>query len=123
MVLSFTPATERLEAERNGGFDALLAEVQQSAEGAEQLSSARKWLGEQFYSGSDATLTSLRLALGLSQTQLGERCGLEQPHISRYESGKIAPGIDIAARLAAALGVSLDEFYQAWSNTSQVAKG
>ncbi|CQR32469.1 putative lambda repressor [Thiomonas arsenitoxydans] len=99
-------------------FDQLLDELDQNADSAAQLQEGRKWVAENFYQDRP-TLASLRLAAGLSQRQLGEKCGWEQPHVSRYESGKHEPTLTVAMTLAAALGVGLDRFAEAWSNTRQ----
>jgi transcriptional regulator with XRE-family HTH domain len=48
-------------------------------------------------------------ALGLTQAVLAERAGVHVRQIRRYESGEQQPVLVVAARLAAALDVSLDE--------------
>ncbi|MEY3881517.1 MAG: hypothetical protein RIQ94_2313 [Pseudomonadota bacterium] len=97
-------------------FDKLIKSLEANSESANQLSQARKWVSEAFYDDKP-TLASLRLSAGLSQTQLGQACGIEQPHVSRYESGKHEPSISIAAQMAKALGVNLELFLEAWSNS------
>lgn len=55
--------------------------------------------------------TRLRLAreaAGLEQTELAERIGVARNTVSRYELGLSDPKLGIAARWAAATGVSLD---------------
>lgn len=44
----------------------------------------------------------------MSQRELGRRAGVATSHISRTLRGESTPTVDIAARLAAALDVSLD---------------
>lgn len=51
---------------------------------------------------------SARIALGLSQTGLGQRCGRTQQGIAKIEKGEAAPS-DMRT-LAAALGLTLGEF-------------
>lgn len=59
-------------------------------------------------------LRSAREAAELSQSALAERVGLASNHIARLESGdKLAPRFETVAKLAAALGLSLDEIAQA----------
>jgi ribosome-binding protein aMBF1 (putative translation factor) len=113
-------ALQAPEASRKSfsAFDQLLEELEQNADSAPQLQEGRKWVAENFYQDRP-TLASLRLAAGLSQRQLGEKCGWEQPHVSRYESGKHEPSLTVAVTLADALGVGLDRFAEAWSNTRQ----
>lgn len=54
----------------------------------------------------------LREAKGLSQSQLEERIGREENYITRVETGRIdTPPIDVTAKIARALGVSLSDLY------------
>lgn len=99
---------------KHSEFEDLAAEIDNDASLRLGVESARRWVADSFY--AVPTLASLRLKAGLSQKELGERCNLQQEHISRYESGRIEPKIGVASTLAAALGVSLDEFTQAWNN-------
>jgi len=92
--------------------------AQQDADTQREIGEASKWVADTFYS-DQYTLASLRLRAGMTQRFLAEKCGLEQPHISRYESGRIEPGLVHAKKLAFALGVSLDEFAIAFENSSQ----
>lgn len=48
-----------------------------------------------------------RIVLGLSQTELAERCGMKQPQISRIEGGGTVPTIPLLRRLARALDADL----------------
>lgn len=114
--LAFPPAPGPATFE--SGFDTLVAEMEADPAQARLLADGRRWVGQQFYG---LTLAGLRLAAGLSQRQLAEACGagIEQPHISRYESGRVEPGLNVAARLASAMGVGLDVLHAAWTNTLQ----
>jgi len=56
--------------------------------------------------GERITLT--RKQLKLSQEDLAKRIGTSAPIVGRYEREEIKPSIDVAAKLADALGVSLD---------------
>jgi transcriptional regulator with XRE-family HTH domain len=49
-----------------------------------------------------------REALGLSHTQLATLAGFDKRSIGRYEQGLVEPSLQAAARLAVALGQSLD---------------
>lgn len=55
-------------------------------------------------------LKRLRLAAGLSQAELAESSGVPRGYIADLEQGRREPGWEVALKLAAALGVSLDEF-------------
>jgi transcriptional regulator with XRE-family HTH domain len=48
-----------------------------------------------------------RTALGLSQAELAQRCGMKQPQISRIEGGGTVPTIPLLRRLAQALDAEL----------------
>ncbi|POM25544.1 anaerobic benzoate catabolism transcriptional regulator [Actinomadura rubteroloni] len=49
-----------------------------------------------------------REELGLSQSQLGERAGLQQPAVARFEAGGTMPTIPMLERLAEALEMRLN---------------
>jgi len=49
-----------------------------------------------------------RKAKGFSQQNLAERIGAHLTHINRVETGKCSPSIDLVAKIANALGVSVD---------------
>lgn len=54
-----------------------------------------------------AAVRRRREELGLTQTELGERAGLKQPAVARFEAGGTMPTIPMLERLAAALELSL----------------
>ena len=57
-------------------------------------------------------LRTLREAKGLSQSQLEERIGKEENYITRVETGRIdTPPIEVTAKIARALDVSLSDLY------------
>jgi DNA-binding Xre family transcriptional regulator len=61
-----------------------------------------------------APLAALRLRHGLTQKALCDASGLPQPHLSRLENGRVTnPDAATLERLAAALGVSMDEVMKA----------
>ena len=53
-------------------------------------------------------IAELRKERGLTQTQLAERCGLQQAHIARIEAGRYSVGLDTLALIAEALGRKID---------------
>lgn len=55
-----------------------------------------------------ARVRDLRKARGWSQAVLAERSGVSLNHVSLIEQAKRVPGIDVALRLASALGITLD---------------
>jgi transcriptional regulator with XRE-family HTH domain len=50
-------------------------------------------------------LREVRLARGMSQSELARQAAVTTNYVSRLEGGGAAPGIDLVARLALALGV------------------
>lgn len=69
--------------------------------------------------GFGAHMQALRKAAGLSQIQLANRSGLPIDNVRNWEQGRATPRIDSAAKLAAALGVSLDELAKGVSEGSE----
>jgi len=93
-------------------FDRLASEVATEAQAGAVVVRGREWVARTFGSGD---LASLRLAAGLSQSELAVLCDIEQPHVSRYESGRHEPLVSTACKMARALGVSLDALVNAWN--------
>lgn len=60
----------------------------------------------------------LRIAAGLSQTEVADAGGLEQSRISEIERDKYLPGLDLAVRLAKGLGVTLTDIVARWEGTA-----
>lgn len=58
--------------------------------------------------GFPARLREAREALGWSQAKLARNAGIDKRSAGRYELGLVAPSIQVAAKLATALGKSLD---------------
>ena len=54
------------------------------------------------------TLQELRKAAGLSQVELAQRSDTAIDTLRKWEQGRNLPNIEAAARLAKALGISLD---------------
>src|SRR4051812_39079361 len=54
-------------------------------------------------------LRSVRATRGLTQAELGRLAGLTPTYISRLEGGGAAPGIDLVAKLAKALGTTVPD--------------
>jgi transcriptional regulator with XRE-family HTH domain len=56
-----------------------------------------------------ANLSYMRQREGMTQAELAERIGISQTILSQYELGKRNPSADVHARLAEALGVTMDD--------------
>jgi putative transcriptional regulator len=53
-------------------------------------------------------LREARLAAGLTQRQLADRCGMGQPYVSALERGEHRPTTAILCRIADALGATIE---------------
>jgi putative transcriptional regulator len=53
-----------------------------------------------------------RLAAGLSQEALAERCGVDRKSISRMETGAFSPRLDSVFNVAAALRIPVSELFE-----------
>lgn len=62
-------------------------------------------------------IKQLRKAKGLTQQELAQKAGVSYLSIHRYESGERIPSVDIAARIAQALGCTVDDLI----NTKETA--
>ena len=56
-----------------------------------------------------AKLRALRLARGLKAAEVARRASMTPAQLWRYEAGRAVPGVDATSRLAAALGMTIDE--------------
>jgi ribosome-binding protein aMBF1 (putative translation factor) len=88
---------EREKPEIAGRIRTQLAERRRQA----LARSSGKSLGER--------IRTIRESLGMSQTSLSARAGISQGYISQIEADEREPTLSIAARLATALGVSVDD--------------
>lgn len=111
-LFHITPVWPSSFKEGYDDFDRLASEVASDGQVAVEVVRGREWVATTYGNGD---LASLRLAAGLSQSELAALCDIEQPHISRYESGRHEPLVSTAGKMASALGVSLEVFVDAWS--------
>ena len=49
-----------------------------------------------------------RTRMGMTQTELAERCGIAQSNVARIEGGKYSPGLDLLETIAEAMGKKVD---------------
>lgn len=112
-----TPVPPSSFKEGYDDFDSFASEVASDGHVAAEVVRGREWVASTYGNGD---LASLRLAAGLSQSELARVCDIEQPHVSRYESGRHEPLVSAAGKMARALGVSLEVFVNAW-NLSRAA--
>jgi transcriptional regulator with XRE-family HTH domain len=57
-------------------------------------------------------LQRIRRDKGLSQEELSHRADVHQTYLSGVEGGKRNPSIGVLERIAAALGVDIEEFFR-----------
>ncbi len=67
-------------------------------------------------------LCQLRRKAHLSQSQLGEKVGVSNKAVSKWENGQAKPGLEIANKLANILSVSLDELLQVALTEKKITK-
>lgn len=48
---------------------------------------------------------------GITQLELGTRCGMDGSAIRKYESGKITPKFETVSKISEALNLRLEDFY------------
>ena len=64
-------------------------------------------------------ICELREKKGLSQSQLGEKLGVSNKAVSKWENGGAYPSSELMLPLAKELGVSIEELYTALSNSKK----
>jgi len=62
---------------------------------------------------SENPVTKRRKALDMSGYRLAKLAGTTPSHIARIEEGAVKPGVEIALRIAAALGTTVEELFGA----------
>ena len=67
-------------------------------------------------------LYKLRRKAGLTQAQLGEKVGLSNKAVSKWENGLAKPGLDIVRKLADVLSVTVEDLLYSPADAKQVVK-
>jgi len=76
------------------------------------IEAGRKVVADRYYKDVSG-LAALRLRHGWSQRALADAIGVKQPHIARLESGQNDPSLGTMRKLAAALGVTIEDIVRA----------
>lgn len=96
----------------------IVAKNEQNPRRAALIAQSRRKIAERI-SSDEQTLAALRLKRGLSQLQLAELIGTQQPNIARLEKGGVDPSLSTMKKLSSALEVSLDALSDALSKAGQ----
>lgn len=83
---------------------------------ADGLASARREIAAERNAAGERSLALLRMRRGLTQQQLADALGTKQPTVSRLELGQQVPGLSMLRRLAAVLGVDMNELVSVFPN-------
>ena len=67
-------------------------------------------------------LFQLRKKAGLSQSQLGEKVGVSNKAVSKWENGQAKPGLDVIHKLADTLSVTIDDLLKLSCSEKQITK-
>ena len=67
-------------------------------------------------------LYQLRRQAGLSQAELGEKVGLTNKAVSKWENGQAKPGLDVVHKLADVLSVSVDDLLNRSAGEKQISR-
>ena len=59
-------------------------------------------------------LKKRRLAIGLTQKQVAEKCGIEQGYYSAIENNRRKPSVKLAKKLACLMQIDWTEFFKEW---------
>lgn len=89
-------------------IDEVVAEFERDPAMQEELLNARRWIADTVLAGKPVTMRTLRLRKGLSQAQLAEAIGTQQPHVARIEGGQADLRLETCRRIADVLGVDLN---------------
>lgn len=64
-------------------------------------------------------LKKLRESRGMSQADLAEQLGVTRGLIAQYETGAKSPNVNLASKIASALGVTIDTMMQRKENANE----
>ena len=71
---------------------------------------------------NDSPIARLRIARGLTQTQLAELIGCPQQSINKWETRTRKPGMQSLVKLARALGCSIDDLIRPVTNLADITR-
>ena len=83
-------------------FDDVLQQIKAEGESEQKTVEAAEMVSEII-----EKLVKTRIGQGISQRELAQRTGIQQPTIARMEKVKVIPRLDTIARIAVCLGVEI----------------
>lgn len=89
-------------------IDEIVAKFERDPSLRQELIEGRRWVADSVLAGQPVTLRTLRLRRGLSQAQLAEAIGTQQPHVARIEAGKADLLLHTCRRIAEVLAIDLN---------------
>ena len=94
-------------------IDEIVAKFDRDPKMQKAMLEARRWVADTVLAGRPVTLRTLRLRKGMSQAQLAEAIGTQQPHVARIENGQADLRLETCRRIAGVLGIDLNTLDQA----------
>ena len=104
-------------------FDEFVSELETDPELAAELAASRQEMSAALYPDAQESLAAMRLAAGLSQSQLATMIETSQSHIARMESGRNDPSTGLISRIAEALHVDPARVFRAIRKQLDAAQG
>ncbi len=104
-------------------FDDFVSELEADPELAAELAASRQELSAALYPDAQESLAAMRLAAGLSQSQLAAIVETSQSHIARMEAGRNDPSTGLISRIADALKVDPARLFRAVRRQLDAARG
>jgi ribosome-binding protein aMBF1 (putative translation factor) len=93
---------------RHTTISQLVEEWEGDGQGRSALEAGRRWVADTLYGEDGATVRTLRLRKGWSQTRLAEALRTSQSHVARIERGTENLTIETCRKLAKALDIDLN---------------
>lgn len=117
-IRAFSIKVERSNLYRkHSSFEALIKGLEENEELGRELKKARAWVGSELFGTSQDSIKSIRLAKGLSQTQLATALKTSQSHIARIESGHVDIAFSTFDKLCEVLEVEPNKLHEILKNT------
>lgn len=120
-ILFVTPATQaKTKRPPKIGYrlSDVVNELESTKDGVTELQDARRWVAETLYQSEHISLQSLRLRLGMSQSDLAGKLATTQARISIYERGLEMPTFAMMRKMTEAFMVDMNTLTIAFDNAN-----